>query len=143
MLDSFESAQEFCVVTEFAQVIISFISQKHITKLCMILEAFKDIIQCGRCLDSWTVDDFSCRVNCLRFSRMTNAFQKNKFKQLQSNWYFDPHDYCSWLYWLFAFLVFWFTIMFNMVFCCIYRWEHCTTCIQTVSSIVTWSHKTF
>jgi hypothetical protein len=33
MLDSFESAQEFCVVTEFAQVIISFlISQKHTKK---------------------------------------------------------------------------------------------------------------
>lgn len=61
------------------------------------------------------------------------------------------HDYCIWLNWLFSFPVFglllcstWvFLISIETLFCGIYRWERCTTCTQTVSSIVIWSHKTF
>lgn len=76
----------------------------------MILEIFIDTLW----IMLWAVDGFSCRVNCLRFLRTISAFQKNKFKQLQSSWYFDAHDYCIWINWLFAFPVFWFMIMFDL-----------------------------
>lgn len=38
MLDSFESPQEFCVVTEFAQVLISFLSKTHMLTVYIYLD---------------------------------------------------------------------------------------------------------
>lgn len=38
MLDSFESPQEFCVVTEFAQVSISFVSKTHMLTVYIYLD---------------------------------------------------------------------------------------------------------
>lgn len=47
------------------------------------------------------------RVNFLRFLRMTNAFLKNKFKQLRSSWYSLPLEHLFLyhyknLFWLFS-----------------------------------------
>lgn len=57
------------------------------------------------------------------------------------------HDYFIWLNWLFSFQSFGLLLCstwgFLTLFCGIHRWERCTTCTQTVSSIVIWSHKTF
>lgn len=56
------------------------------------------------------------RVNCLRFSRTTNASQKNKYKQLQSSWYFLLDKYCLLCYlpWLlFDFVEFKFTVFYD------------------------------
>lgn len=107
MLDSFESPQEFCVVTEFAQVIFLSLYQFHIHTmvLCMHSDGFEKLLMCL---------DF--RVNCLRFSRTTNASQKNKCNQLQSSWYFLLDKYCllwslPWL--LFDFIEFKFTVCYD------------------------------
>lgn len=57
------------------------------------------IFDCFNCLELANFSENAClRENCLRCSRMINAFQKNKFRQLLSSWYalhsgseFFPH----------------------------------------------------
>jgi hypothetical protein len=78
MIDAFETPQEFCVVTEFAQV--------HMN-LVWLLCAISSTI--GFMGFGWlTLSDNACpRVNCLRYSRTMDPFLKNKFRRLLSSWY--------------------------------------------------------
>lgn len=69
MVDAFETPQEFCVVTEFAQVTQQILGLLPILYILGLLK--------NACL----------RESCLRCSRTINAFRRNKFRRLLSSWY--------------------------------------------------------
>lgn len=83
MIDAFETPQEFCVVTEFAQV------HKNLVLYGVLPHQWLVLMYLG-----WLNFFLNCcfRENCLRCLRMINAFQKNKFKQLLSSSYGLNHS---------------------------------------------------
>jgi serine/threonine protein kinase len=76
MVDAFETPQEFCVVTEFAQVTQQILGLLPILYILGLLK--------NACL----------RESCLRCSRTINAFRRNKFRRLLSSWS-ALHSYTS------------------------------------------------
>ena len=78
MVDAFETPQEFCVVTEFAQV-----CNNSVWLLC----AFSSLIGSSIFGSANFTENACIRENCLKCLRTINAFQRNKFRRLLSSWY--------------------------------------------------------
>lgn len=79
MLDAFESPQEFCVVTEFAQVGLPFLVCEVLLLFILIASQLHMQEVAIAMLD---VFEFPMhRENYLRYLRMISVFLKNKFKQ--------------------------------------------------------------
>ena len=126
MIDAFETPQEFCVVTEFAQV-----HKNSVWVPCPFssLTGFN-------CLELANFSENAClRENCLRCSRMINAFQKNKFRLLLSSWYALSSSRAI------AVQLFWPTSLhgFSTFH---YRWKHCITCIPIELFTGIWNLRT-